>query len=348
MARNRGRRDRRRPAAPGRRAPRRNNGRAPRTQRSKPSNVLAQGTGSAPGRAFGAAGNSTALSAWDAFSPSHLPLPRVTGPYCVVRCTTLITAKDAYMQFGTLQDSNQNWTNACAVSCKFDGIGNTLHGTNNAYRHVTTMPGLGSAVTAVPSALSVQVLNPEALQTTTGIIAGGTYKTQVNLQTMALDDTSGTSPDETWEDVANNFISFQAPRLLSAGKLALKGVQINSYPLNMSEIANFTPINDQTNSLISLGSGGSGVDSQFVGFAPICFVNKSQVELNYLCTTEWRVRFSIDNPAVAAHRYHGYSDDAKYAAFMHHRTNMGHGCYDIADASARSGVPRGTQLAITQ
>lgn len=264
----------------------------------------------------------------------------MTGPYCVVRCTSLITAADAYMQFGTFQDSDKRWTNACAISCKIDGIDNTLFGTNNAYRHNTSMPGLGVSVTAVPSALSVQVLNPEALQTTSGIIAGGTYKTQVNLQQIAAD-----APSETWDDVAEDFISFQAPRLLSAGKLALKGVQINSYPLNMSEIANFTPITDQNSDVISLLGTG---DSNAVGFAPICFVNKSQVELNYLCTTEWRVRFAIDNPAVAAHRYHGHCDDARYAAFMHHRTNMGHGCYDIADASARSGVPRGTQLALTQ
>ena len=311
-----------------------------RTNRSNNSNILAQGVGSATGVPFGSAGKINHLNAWDAFSPAHLPLPRVTGPYAVVRTTRLMNSNAQYLQFGTFQRQNDDtvvptidppeWTNIFAVQSNENEVIST---TTAASVRSMPMPGIGGSVTAVPAALSVQVMNPNALQTTSGIVAMGTYKTQVDPGLIGTED-----PTKTFGGLADNFVSFQAPRLLSAGKLALKGVQVNSFPLNMSELANFAPIYDQAD-------GGTWYPSvrsvRPVGMAPICIHNPDSINLNYLVTMEWRVRFDPSNPAVAAHRYHGHCSDEQYARFVQHRTALGHGCYDIADASARSGVPRG-------
>lgn len=174
-------------------------------------------------------------------------------------------------------------------------------------------------------------MNPNALQTTTGIVAAGTYKTQVDIGEIGAAD-----PTKSYEDLGTEFISFQAPRLMSAGKLALKGVQCNSYPMNMSELANFQSIRENADYPYTPSTG----EFRPAGMAPICIVNENEVPLNYLVTMEWRVRFDPSNPAVAAHRYHGHCSDERYAAYVKHRAMLGHGVYDIADGTARSGTPR--------
>lgn len=336
-------RNRRAPRAPrpGNRRPnqRRGGQRARRTNRSGTSNILAQGALAVPSTGFGAVGRANHLTAWDAFSPTHLPLPRVTGPYCVVRTTRLFNTDHAYVQFGTFQNSpirsghaeHNQWTNICAVSAINSAVIN-MESTNSATSAMwkMPMPGIGGSVTAVPSALSVQIMNPNALQSTTGIVAAGTYKTQVDLTQIGQAD--GT---KTFGELGNEFISFQAPRLMSAGKLALKGVQCNSYPLNMSEMANFLPISEGGDYRYLPSEG----ELQPLGMTPICVANPNGIDLNYLVTMEWRVRFDPSNPAVAAHRFHGHCSDDMYSKFIQHRTSLGHGCYDISDGTARTGGP---------
>merc|ERR1712066_1193278 len=94
------------------------------------------------------------------------------------------------------------------------------------------MSGLGKACTAVPSALSVQIMNPEPLNSTEGIVYAGVMTTQA-----AIADRT-----ESYDHYFEKFIEFQSPRLMSAGKLALRGVQISSYPLNMASLAEFTTL----------------------------------------------------------------------------------------------------------
>lgn len=329
-------RARRAPRAPrnGNRQPNQGRGRRPqRTNRSKSSNILAQGVGAAAPKGFGSFGRAHALAAWDAFSPRHLPLPRATGPYCVVRTTRLFKTNRQYMQFGAYLNAygdKVKWSNICAVCCNQD---ETWAATDTAVAVTMPMPGLGGAVTAVPSAVSVQIMNPNALQTTEGIVAAGTFKSQVNFADIAAGDATKTAGD-----TSNEFISFQAPRLLSAGKLALKGVQINAYPLNMAEIANFYSVEAPFADGTFFYSPRTDA-LRPVGFSPICVVNSDQIDLQLLVTMEWRVRFDPSNPAAAAHRYHGHCSDAEYGAHLMARADMGHGCYDIADATARSGTP---------
>lgn len=67
----------------------------------------------------------------DAFHMSHLPLPRPTGPYTVIRTTQLVTSNAPLMIFGpTWKQANSAWTNIMAYGCldaakKFEDANNT-------------------------------------------------------------------------------------------------------------------------------------------------------------------------------------------------------------------------------
>jgi len=153
--------------------------------RSQATRVLAQGVGALPRRAFGAAKRSHTLACWDAKLPHHLPLPRAVGPYTVVRTTKRFQANWGNIILGTFMkptgSSGSEWTNICAVAPSLaNGDANWIsaHQNTNAYR--TPLDFLArntSMATCVPSAFTVQILNPEALQTTTGIVYAGVMNT---------------------------------------------------------------------------------------------------------------------------------------------------------------------------
>jgi hypothetical protein len=198
---------------------------------------------------------------------------------------------------------------------------------NNAITKVMPMDGLGLACTVVPSALSVQVMNPGALMNTTGIIYAGVMNTQAAIATRP----------ETFDSYFEKFIEFQSPRLMSAGKLALKGVQINSYPLNMSELADFTTIEQDVDETTTWSASTN--DFNPTGFAPIMVYNANgpNLPLEFLVTTEWRVRFDLDHPASSAHRQHPVPSDQIWANLMSKASSLGNGVMDIADVVSNLG-----------
>lgn len=266
------------------------------------------------------------LKCWDAFHPSHAPLPRAVGPYTVVRTTKLITSSDKVMMFCTSVNLDGLWRALGCISSVNEG--SAMSAATNARAHKVPFPGnelIGSGITAVPSALSVQVMNPGALNTTNGIFAGTVSHAQLNLAGRT---------GETWNDFATSVISFMRPRLMSAGKLALKGVQADSYPLNMAALANFEQVDASSDGAFTWSSDGGVYPA---GFAPIVFVNEAKTSMNYLVTIEWRVRFDIGNPAVASHTNHGISSDASWAGAIEGMINRGHGIVDIADRVADIG-----------
>jgi hypothetical protein len=167
-------------------------------------------------------------------------------------------------------------------------------------------------------------MNPNALQTTAGIVAMAVCNTQLNLNDRV----------ETWNDISTEFVSYFRPRLCSAGKLALRGVQMNSYPMNMSELADFKPMN------ASAGGGtttlnGNNLDAK--GWAPIVINNKNGVALDLLISIEWRVRFDIGNPAVASHQHHGVTPDRTWDRMIADAISMGNGVLDIVERVASAG-----------
>lgn len=297
-------------------------GRATRTRGDR---VLAQGVGSVPRNAFGSRrGNS--LSCWDAKLPHHLALPRAVGPYLTIRTTRRLASTDDCFVFGAMRETNNGadqgwWSDTCAWSSVNSTVGITSAG--NSKRWYMPLSGAADGMTLVPSAVSVQVLNPNALQTTSGIIYAGVMNTQCRLLGRT----------ETWEEYWDRFVEFQNPRLLSAAKLALRGVQINSFPLSMSQISEFTQL-DYTGTDATMTMSGV---PETVGWAPIMVYNPQGVNLEYLVTTEWRVRFDLANPASAGHVHHPIASDGTWNKLMTQASSLGNGVRDIADVIASVG-----------
>lgn len=139
----------------------------------------------------------------------------------------------------------------------------------------------------------------------------------------------------TWGDLAGQFLSFYSPRLLTGGKLSLRGVKCNSYPLDMSEYSNFQPIRQDVvtpftwNSAIAPGA-----------LAPIVFMQNNQTPqtLEFLITVEWRVRFDPGNPATASHIYHPTLTDRAWDDIIKATSSAGHGVEELAEVVADGGA----------
>jgi hypothetical protein len=198
--------------------------------------------------------------------------------------------------------------------------------------------------TIVPSALTVQIMNPNALQTTNGILYVGRMKTQFR----------GEDSTEQWTDLANQFVSYQAPRLCSAGKLALRGVKIDACPFNVRELQDFDRVIDPME--LDGGGGVGGFDEPWTstsradseqaynpqwkckGFAPIMVYNPNAVSLQYLVTLEFRCRFDLGHPASSTHVHHQPATESTWSGHIKRMLDMGHGVIDIADAIAEGGA----------
>lgn len=316
-------------------APRRKNGqtrkRMPRRgRRSAAPAVQAQGVGNTVAIPFGNAAQRynkmarAAIRGWDAFHPYHLPLPRAVGPYTVIRTSTLITNSRKFMQFGTFVDDDGFWTNVVALGS--GTAGSSINGPANTQRITIPTPAVaslsGTGFTCVPAALSVQVMNNTALMNANGVFGGGVCHTQLSLGGRT----------ETWNDLSTEFISYMRPRLMSGGKLALKGVQIDSYPMNMSALANFEKISALSDTPFQYTGAPYAA-----GMAPIVFVNQNEQEITYLACVEWRVRFDIGSAAVASHVHHGVTPDSLWNNCVQTAVSLGHGVKEIADTVATVG-----------
>lgn len=294
--------------------------------------VLAQGVGRVPRTPFGGR-DSINLKCWDAFDDAHAALPRSVGPYAIVRATRIFQTSDRYMIFGPNVNAFNEWTTTIAHGAPASKASNAINGPSQSYRWSAQVPGAivggDSSFTCVPSAFSLQVLNTNPVQSAGGLIYAAVCPTQLSL----ADNT------RTWAEFETQFTSYMRPRLMSGGKLALRGVQCNSYPLNMSALANFDKIADYGDG-VSTWATGTGVasDGQYpTGFAPIVVINASDALLSYAVTTEYRVRFDLNNPGVSSHRHHGVTPDHKWDSMMRKAVSLGNGVIDIADKVATFG-----------
>jgi len=326
-----------------RQRPRQRNGRQG-GRRARADIVLAQGVGKTVTRAFGGKGHklgngrmSAGLAGWDAFHPYHLPLPRAVAPYTIVRTTALISSPAKVNIIGSYGFNDlfglAKWSTVGMVSSinQANQIRDT--GPSNAFIHNLPFPGAnssdGTSFTAVPAAVSVQVMNPNPLVSSAGIIAGAVSGTQLDLRDRS----------QTWNNFAKEYVSFMRPRLMSAGKLSLRGVQADSFPMNMSALSDFRPVEASEDDAVSWDASA---DFQCQGFSPIVIVNygadlAEPLVLNYLITVEWRVRFDISNPAVASHSNHGITSDAHWSSLIQAAAQKGSGMMDIAEKVANYG-----------
>lgn len=296
---------------------------------------IKQGVGRAVARAFGSAvarkrrgrrnrGMGYHPCHHDAFSMYHLPLPRPTGPYTVIRTTQLVTSNSKLVILGPVFDSDKGlWTNICGYGSLIDGA---LKTSDSVYRYTfeTMKNATWSAAQLTPAAFSVQLMNPNPLQTTSGIVYGGRIRTAWKLNQHR---------EDTPAALASQFISYNMPRLLAAAKLAFRGTHTDAVPFNMSRLAEFTVQEhyDPGSTTVS----GSGAD--FSGFNPQFYWNPSGTNLQFLVCCEWRVRFDPSNPAQASHVQHQHADESIWMKALHAAEAAGNGVIDIADRVAQTG-----------
>lgn len=271
---------------------------------------------------------------WNAFHPSHLPLPRAVAPYTVIRTTAIWNPSTEdqrrFVLFGpaieSVSDGGQ-WSNTFAL-----GINAPLSELRSAggkaqrYTFGAMREASWNAASVVPSAFSIQVLNPEALQTSSGMVYIGRCHNKVH---MAEGDNS-----QSFQTLCDDLVSYSNPRMCSAGKLALRGVHVDAVPNNMSELAKFTSISQLQDADFTLGSA-NGIHQE--GFNPIFLYNPNAVDLQVLVCCEWRVRFDPSNPAYAACRYHQPSTESKWSFNMKDAVSQGSGVIDIVEKMARLG-----------
>lgn len=310
------------------------------SQRSNATQVLATGVGAAVPRAFGSRPGYS-LACWDAKNPLHLALPRAVGPYTTIRATRRISISSAVNIIGTYQslrgttlgvDPPGEWSSTVMVSDVTAGA--PIDGNLNSKTTTVDLSGLGPAATLVPSALSVQMMCPTALQSASGIIYAGVMNTQAAIG----------GRNDTWLDYADKFVQFQNPRLLAASKLALRGVQINSYPLNMSQVSRFTTMSWMGDAIATYNRNAS----EPTGWAPIMIYNPSGADLELLITVEYRVRFDLDHPASASHTHHPIAPDSVWDSLTRAASALGNGVVDIADVVANTGMAVGRSIAVAR
>lgn len=303
-----------------------------------------KGKGNGNGKKKGKAGKNTkkaskgpgsTLACWDAFNPTHLPLPRAVAPYTIIR-TTAIWDPDSddqrrFCLFGPRLSASADagqWTSYYAMSSNQAMTGVTLQtasgASNWAFNSMTTDSWAAASVT--PAAFSIQVMNPEALQTSEGMLYIGRCHNKVHVAESDL--------SRTWFDIAEELVSYSNPRLCSAGKLALRGVQIDAVPNNMSELSKFTSLRQLNSNNFTLASNNS-IHGE--GFNPIFLYNPKAVKVQVLVCCEWRVRFDPSNPAYAACRAHRPATDGQWWNTMNKAIALGNGVVDVVERVAQLG-----------
>jgi hypothetical protein len=275
-------------------------------------------------------------NALNAMHPCHLPLPRAVGAYTVIRTTDIVnTAREAVF-FGTFkgpasQFTDTAWLTDVAVCNPPDGVELPIvdtSGLGNAVFFPSAALGEASLNGArmVPAAITVQIMNGDSLQNSTGIVYIGRSKTVLDLM----------GAGRTWKQIMEELVSYSAPRLCSAGKLALRGVQVNAIPNNMSVLSDFVPRRGSAAGRQIWSEANYAAD--FEGFGPIFVYNPDNVQLKYLVTIEWRMRFDPLNPAYAGHSMHKPATESTWNQVIGEAEALGNGVKDIADVIGDVGM----------
>lgn len=315
-----------------------------RGRRSNAQIVLAQGTGRSVQKAFGKTSVPRQIGlparSWDAFDSCHAALPRSVGPYTVIRTSSMIATNSRFALVGSSQTEINRFGSAYPAWSNFvvateEGSGPIAAATSTACGfHVIAPPGGeiggGSTFTCCPAAISVQIMGEESLQNATGQLAAAVVPARIDLH----------GDTRSWADLEQQFVSYFRPRLMSAGKLSLRGVQLDSMPLSMNDVSEFLPMNVHTD----VGVDGTGVSWQgkdaprFKGWAPMAIYNPNNAKLTLLVSVEWRVRFDVSDPAVASHSHHGVTSDSAWEKHIQKAHAALPGVIDIVEKVANTGI----------
>jgi len=271
----------------------------------------------------------------NAMHPMHLPLPRAVGGYSVIRTTDIIVSNQPANLFGCFKGPAAEFTDTAWLSTIYvsnrEGKENSAIGLDtdggNAYFIGSESLQAASLTGArmVPAAYTVQIMNSETLQQADGICYIGRSKTVLDLM----------GSTRSWTTVMKELVSYSSPRLCSGGKLALKGVEVNAVPNNMSVLSDFVPRLVPANGDQVWKQSTYAADLE--GFGPIFVYNPNRINLQYLVTIEWRMRFDPLNPAYAGHDIHPPASESTWSKVLSYAEMAGNGVRDIADVVADIG-----------
>lgn len=282
----------------------------------------------------------------NALHPSVPGLPRAVGPYTVASTTTSFKVPAGGPKFfifcpfvgdpvadGRPMLSRKQFLPVCGLG--INDLTNPINGTGNAYLIGNVLPGMGSRSTGfsadfsvAPAAMTVQVMNAKAVNSAAGVF----YMTRSKQQ---LDMGGG---NRTGLELQQQVLSFFTPRILTGGKLALRGVATSAFPLDMSEYSDFMGMFPDVPGETADGDFNYPAAKwrEYVqpwALSPIVFSNAgmdSTDDITFFITIQWRVRYDPLNPASATHKHQDTWSDAAWnnagAAF----SREAHGVYDIA------------------
>lgn len=236
----------------------------------------------------------SALKAFDAFHPSHLPLPGPTGKYLVVRTRKTFTSSKPLWIIGPteIQDIDSvsgvsrghNWSNVIAVCMDSTDV----LGTGNVALRGMQVPSGSPEFECVPAACSVQVIGNSSLVNATGVTYLGKLKS-----TLSKPEPTDT---RTADDLADALLNFANPKAVSNAKLAMTTQQINLTPSNLTELHDFRAMTEDPDNTVGVWGAASSPGRDFAGFNPCFIYNPSLASLTITVCVEWRVRLSPFDP----------------------------------------------------
>jgi hypothetical protein len=357
--------------------------------------AITPATGRTVSKPFGAGSSkqtaSGAQHCWNALHPSHLALPRPVGPYTVVRLTTTFSTPDPLVIVGSFRHnsgdmtrpdetgaaarmySENHWSQVTALSCPREEINKPIAGlmtggsaTDAARWHFYQQSGLAALKNncqIAPAAITVQVMNQNALQTTKGLCYACVTPLEANYSTHG--------GGESGYNIGQNMIAFMKPRLLTLPKLSMAGVCAHSHPLDMNDISEFREIGDSTCSGDAIlpsskytwglphrdyalpSTYQNAVDVSTNGWAPIMFYRPDAVteansdSITYQVTTEYRVRFDLSNVASATHRMHTPAPMSTYTGLIKNAVEALPGILEnVAEVAGGAALARRSALAL--
>lgn len=269
----------------------------------------------------------------NAFHPLHIPLPISTGKYNVIRvCAdftsdnylTLIGAMD-YASAGSHTYHDSVWTNYGGIA-KAQGTDlMTGQWSALALPSPTGNDSRGFA-SVVPSAVSVQVLNPASLNTAAGVVYMGRCSTIL----------SGVEGSDTRNvaDFCNALLSYSSSKRISGARLAMSPQQINCVPADLNDLTAFRELGPPSDQASPQTSFAWDTNYDFAGFKPAYIINPQKQTLSYRVCIEYRVRLSPFNPMHNTQQLHKPVSHDMWHKIVGTAESVGHGVEDAGVVGA--------------
>lgn len=258
----------------------------------------------------------------NAFSTVHLPLPVATGSYHTIRTVRTINSTAFLTLLCPVRTEHGDWRTATAYS--YANAADLLNAaTVLQWAGENPFPGAtGNDVECVPASFSVQATCTQPLLSAAGVTYIGRMKTGYN--------SPAPTDNRTSKNLADALLSYAPFRMVANAELVQKPKQVNAIPTNPTELAEFTPVIDDSDGTVNWAITNYG----FAGFAPIVIYNPNGAALQLNVCTEWRVRLDPFNPMHASGKTHPPAPQPVWNAIMQAAESAGHGVEELAGVAA--------------